>query len=213
MDKKTLSADRRAAHARSVTAKRKVKRWKAVFHRAHALVVLRTKQIRDLSGGAKKALTWELAQVGTTETPYGSNRGPLVSAWQKVFGIDGEPWCGAFQGNGLMRANVAVDRSIVYVPSIITNGKAALAGMRLVIPIAFARAGDLVCFDWNYDGVFDHVGMVRKDYDGKGTLYTVEGNTSFDTAGDQSNGGCVALKARAVTGGGNLTIVRPRYSS
>lgn len=34
--------------------------------------------------------------VGVREEPDGSNRGPLIDRWQRVWGMQGEPWCGMF---------------------------------------------------------------------------------------------------------------------
>lgn len=55
-----------------------------------------------------------------------------------------------------------------------------------------ARLGDLVLFDWQKDGVCDHIGFVIKD-NGNGTVTTVEGNTSNTNNG---NGGCVQIRTR-----------------
>src|SRR5689334_20016157 len=38
------------------------------------------------------------------------------------FGIDGQPWCGAFVGHVLRKAGVAVPGSIVYTPNIFRFG-------------------------------------------------------------------------------------------
>ena len=62
-----------------------------------------------------------------------------------------------------------------------------------------AKAGDLVCFDWQGDGISDHIGIVEDNKNG--VLHTIEGNT---------NGGKVARRTRAYkTCAG---IYRPNYS-
>lgn len=38
------------------------------------------------------------------------------------------------------------------------------------------RTGDLIFFDWNYNGVIDHVGIVEKVENGR--VYTIEGNSN-----------------------------------
>lgn len=58
-----------------------------------------------------------------------------------------------------------------------------------------AKLGDLVLFDWQKDGVCDHIGFVIKD-NGNGTVTTVEGNTSNTNNG---NGGCVQIRTRSKT--------------
>lgn len=206
-----LRAKREQAHERAVHARKKVRIWTKVAHRAHGRVVALTKKIKALPKGRQIALKWALAQAGTTESPYGSNRGPKVSEWQRVFGMDGQPWCGAFVGNALKQAGVAVTNRIVYCPYIVQDGSAGTNGMEKLVPVAQAKAGDLIVFDWDRNGVYDHVGMLRKDYDGSGVLYTVEGNTSADNNGSQSNGGGVFLRSRA-TSVATIAIVRPQYA-
>jgi len=44
---------------------------------------------------------------------------------------------------------------------------------------------------------------------GGGSFRSVEGNTSFDNAGSQSNGGCVAVRTRSIRDVG--AIARPAY--
>jgi hypothetical protein len=56
------------------------------------------------------------------------------------------------------------------------------------------KPGWLVVFSWNRDGVPNHIGLVDSlTSDG---LKTIEFNTSSGLAGDQSNGGAVALRQR-----------------
>ena len=45
--------------------------------------------------------------------------------------------------------------------------------------------GDIVIFDWNKDGIGDHIGLIEKN-NGNGTYTTIEGNTAV---GNDSNGG------------------------
>ena len=76
------------------------------------------------------------------------------------------------------------------------------------VSLANARPGDVVYFDWGSDGESDHVGIVVAN---RGTYYeTIEGNTSADSAGSQSNGGLVARKTRSL--GTVCGVVRPYYS-
>lgn len=46
------------------------------------------------------------------------------------------------------------------------------------------REGDLIFFDWDYNGISDHAGYVR--YSENGTVYTVEGNTLNDDCSTHS---------------------------
>jgi len=52
------------------------------------------------------------------------------------------------------------------------------------------QPGDVVLFNWDYDGSTDHVGFVLQD-NGDGTITTIEGNTSGDAGSS-----CVAIKSR-----------------
>ena len=67
-----------------------------------------------------------------------------------------------------------------YCPDILSNAKAngAFVGEEQ------AQPGDAVLFDWNGDGVADHIGYVT-NINGDGTIDTIEGNTSGGNAGSQ----------------------------
>lgn len=62
-----------------------------------------------------------------------------------------------------------------------------------------AQAGDIVLFDWQGDGICDHIGFVELNT-GK-ALQTIEGNT---------NGGMVARRSRAYST--SPGVIRPAYS-
>lgn len=117
-------------------------------------------------------------------------------AFATEFGIDGQPWCGAFCGHVLRKAGVAVPQQIVYTPAIFNFG-----WVRPSKP----RPGDLVLFKW--PGVSndrcDHVGL----YVGRG--FTIEGNTSSGNAGSQNNGGGVYLRKRGTAN--VVAYFRPPY--
>lgn len=75
-------------------------------------------------------------------------------------------------------------KKVVYVPTAETWCRANLAE----IPLYLAMPMDVVTFDWNGNGVPDHIGFVR-DRKSDTEIYTIEGNTS---------GGIVACKTRPV---------------
>jgi cell wall-associated NlpC family hydrolase len=54
------------------------------------------------------------------------------------------------------------------------------------------RPGDIVLFDWNGDGRYDHTGIFVKDL-GNGQFESIEGNTAM---GNDSNGGKVMRRIR-----------------
>lgn len=67
------------------------------------------------------------------------------------------------------------------------------------LPLYMAMPMDVMYFDWDRNGVPNHIGFVRARKD-TGTIYTIEGNT---------NGGIVANKTR--TSGYNCGIFRPHF--
>ena len=166
----------------------------------------RLKRFRAGGGARSRTLRWCAAQVGTSESPPNSNRGPKVSKWEREFGMDGQPWCGAFVGYALRHlAGIPVPGGIVYTPNIANYARAHTGGFAGFYKWTERQPGDLVLF--KFPGVsrdpVDHVGIL--DGDGQ---HTIEGNTSTGT-GSQNNGGVVARRDR----GGNDVVgcARPRY--
>lgn len=138
---------------------------------------------------ANQVVTYAKKWVRTA--PYGSPN--LFSRWFG-FGNQVVAWCAVFVyyclaqtgGKNLMAgcANKA------YCPTIWNWG---VAKGYSVNKWGTAKEGDLVLFDWELDGVCDHIGFIIKD-NGNGTVTTVEGNTSNVSNG---NGGCVQIRTRS----------------
>lgn len=132
------------------------------------------------------------AEVGTKESPANSNM-TKYGAW---FGFNGVAWCAIFVSWVFAHAGWPL-------PSIgFTKGMAgcqtAVKYFRdkgLLIHSHDLKVGDIVFFDWNGDGRYDHVGIFNgwKDKE-SGTMYTIEGNTSLT---NQSNGGEVMSRKRS----------------
>ncbi len=215
---KNLDTKDRAALTRSLTEWKKRLHAEAVKHgynpgnsaikarlaQAHAMVARREKQIRALTGPRRRCIDVALADVGTTESPPGSNRGAKVSAYQKPFGLDGQPWCGSFVGHCIEKAGGNITARIVFTPYIYED---AVAGRNGLEGVAWrdgfhrgkvAHTASIVLFDFGSGGI-KHTGLLRKPWNGHGPLLTVEGNTSFGNAGSQSNGGAVAMRERDVS--------------
>ncbi len=95
-------------------------------------------------------------------------------------------WCAAFVtyifAKGGDSALFYGGKKVVYVPS----AEKWLFANCVNIPIYLAMPMDVVTFDWNNNGVPDHIGFVR-DRKSDTEVYTIEGNT---------NGGVVANKVR-----------------
>jgi hypothetical protein len=157
----------------------------------------------------EKAVRWMEERAGLTESPRSSNRVPKLQADGKAAGLSsslygmGWPWCayatslsnlvsGGHHGwAGLIKGWT----NPLYCPTILADAKAGKNGLR-VVPKDEAKRGDLLLFDWQGDGTMDHIGRARAPWkDGK--ISTVEGNTSFDNSGSQSDGGAMALRIRS----------------
>jgi hypothetical protein len=142
------------------------------------------------------------------ETPSGSNRVEPLAKLAKATGLSdwyqrmGWPWC-AFavflagravnHKDGPQKDGFAGRFNALYVPDILTRAEHGQFGMR-VVPDKDAKPGDLVVFNWD-GGVPDHIGRFLSF--GPMGLVSVEGNTSYDASGSQSNGGAVAIRNRA----------------
>ena len=75
----------------------------------------------------------------------------------------------------------------------------------LTVPTSEGQYGDIVLFDWNGDGVADHIGLIISR-NGNGTYDTVEGNTSTY---NYTNGGYVLKMTRYYSS--IIAIIRPQY--
>ena len=63
--------------------------------------------------------------------------------------------------------------------------------------------GDVVCYDWEADGVNDHVGLFEKWVSGTQDFSCLEGNTS---GADNSNGGQVMRRTRSRGAQGTIFV-------
>lgn len=154
--------------------------------------------------GPAAAIAWAKSQVGVKESPAGSNRGPLIDAWQRLCGVLAAPWCGCFVNRALMAAGFPAQPWLRYCPTIEAKARAGEGGWSWH-PISAARGGDLILY-----GVREaqHVGLVDAP------PHTIEGNTSSGNAGSQSNGGMVAARERNWRDAGfpGRGVARPPYS-
>lgn len=180
-------------HDGRTPAQRKVSRTKRRVYRS----ALR----KRYSGGAVgSALSWAAKQVGTTESPAGSNRGPKVTPWLAAVGIPGggAPWCGAFANQVRIRMGFGDDDRMRYCPYVEADAKAGRDGWRWVPASASPKKGWFVLY-----GVREavHIGVVREDGVHGGLIRTIEGNTSAGASGSQDNGGGVFRRERPRGGG------------
>ena len=141
-------------------------------------------------------------EIGTKESPTGSNK-VKYNTWIYGKEVEGKeyPWCLAFarwvydkggmriKGMGLLKGGVGCQYAVANINK---------WGKLVTKP----EEADLVFFDWQGDGKFDHVGLFQ-DHIGNGEFWSIEGNTSPDNFSD---GGTVAIMKRKYK---NAIFVRP----
>lgn len=141
-------------------------------------------------------------EVGTKEQPANSNK----TKYGKWFGYDGVFWCAEFVSYvyhhaGFPLGKLQYKNGFAGCPWAVTHFKET----KEVITKEQARPGDIVFFDWNGDGRYDHTGIFNGWKDKKaGIMYTIEGNTSLS---NQSNGGEVMSRKRSCN---NVVFVHPK---
>jgi hypothetical protein len=154
----------------------------------------------------EKALKNAIEDLNKTESPAGSNNIEF-SRW--YMGSDGKAWSAAHPGPpycamGATKWYVeAGSKELVkgvryaYCPFIVADARAGNHKLS-VVRVRDVKPGDLVMYDWEGNGVSDHVGLFEKWVDQKdGYFQAVEANTSPDDSGSQSNGGGVFRRGQA----------------
>lgn len=141
----------------------------------------------------EKLIQIALKEVGYTENPKGSNK----TKYGQWFGFDGVAWCGMF-------VSWCHDKAGVIMPKI-GFSKPGFAGCQSAYAywnkankiVKDPEPGDIVLFDWNGDGRYDHTGIFYRNLGrtpvGDGFFEAIEGNTAV---GNDSNGGQVMLRKR-----------------
>lgn len=153
---------------------------------------MRRRRIAESHKTPLRALALARAErdLGMTEKPRNSNECPITKRW----GLVG-PWCNMAVSVWYIDAGSKAFREHVdwaYVPFFLYAAEHGLSGIAIVRP-EFARPGDPVCFDWDDDGVADHIGLLRTNVTSSGAFKTIEGNTAV---GNDSNGGEVMHRER-----------------
>ena len=113
----------------------------------------------------------------------------------------GEPWCCAyitylFQKGG-DSALFYGGKKVVYCPNALSWCRANLA----MVPLYMALPSDIIFFDWQPNGIPDHIGLVR-EHKSCNAIKTIEGNTS---------GGIVDYKTRPAKY--VLGVYRPHFTA
>lgn len=140
-------------------------------------------------------------EIGTTEIPRNSNK----SKYGKWFGLDGVAWCGMFVSWCYAFAGVPLPK--IGFTKGFAGCQTAVAYFRGENKITTDPIpGDIVFFDWNNDGRFDHTGLFVKWMNKEvGEFETIEGNTALN---NNSNGGVVMRRVRNLTKN-NVIFARP----
>jgi hypothetical protein len=141
----------------------------------------------------ERALDGATGWLGYTESPAGSNH----TTFGEYYGMDLQPWCAMFvtycyevEAGG--SPSFARGSRYAYVPYIVSDAAKATNGLTIT---QAPNPGDLVCYDWEQDGTFDHVELFESG--SPGSFSAVGGNTSSDNNGSQSNGGGVYRRQRS----------------
>lgn len=149
----------------------------------------------------EKVIAIAFAEVGQKENPANTNK----TKFGKWFGMDGVAWCGIFCS--WVYAHAGVQLPIIGYSKGFAGCQTAVAYFKKTKEItAEPKVGDLVFFDWNADGRYDHVGIFngwKKGLKGK-EFYSIEGNTSMT---NQSNGGSVMSRERKNV---NVLFIHPK---
>jgi len=147
----------------------------------------------------KRELIIDIASkdVGVTEQPPGSNR-VKYNDWFYNKPVQGKnyAWCFTFVSwvYAMAKCPLRGDYLRGFAGCPYGNKYFKKSGEATKDP----QPGDIVLFEFTGDFNDDHVGIFV-GWKKKGeSFYTIEGNTSFDDKGSQSNGGAVAAKTRLV---------------
>jgi hypothetical protein len=112
----------------------------------------------------------------------GANNHTKFGEW---YHLDHNPWCAMFVSWCADQAGLEFHYS--YCPSVVNDARARRNGLR----VCTAKKGAVVLYDWEGDGVADHIGIVTGR--AGSSVLTIEGNTS---PADFSNGGMVMRRTR-----------------
>lgn len=153
----------------------------------------------------------DIVNIASKEAGYieGDNNDTPYGIW---YGMNNQPYCAmfvswVFSQAGLSKLVAAqTPKGFAYCPA----GLTWFQKQGCVVDKYSALPGDIVFFNFNGDGVADHVGIIEgASRDG---ITTLEGNTCPDHAvGSQANGIGVFRRHRPYLN--VLAIVRPKYPS
>ena len=155
---------------------------------------------------ATKIIETACSYIGTYD---GGNNDVIFNTHYYGKSVSGDkyPWCCAFVWD-IFRMCGASDLfcdglKTAYCPTVLEWGRSN----GLTVGKSNGQYGDIVLFDWNGDGVADHIGLIIST-NTDGSYITVEGNTANS---NYSNGGYVLKMTRYQSQ--IIGIIRPKYDA
>lgn len=145
----------------------------------------------------EKVLELAKKEVGTKEKPVNLTK---YGEWAdknkfSTMKLNGQPWCYTFVSWVLMHSGVK-EPFFAYVPA--GYNHYCKTGKIFKEP----KIGDLIFFDFNKDGIPEHIGFVtgiNKKGNRVESVNTIEGNTSSGVAGSQDNGDGIFERVRHIS--------------
>ena len=129
-------------------------------------------------------------KVAMQEVGYIESKGNKTK-YGEWFGLNGVPWCGIFVSwcyamGGLPLPKIGFKRGFAGCQT----AAEYFSAKKMIVknPVA----GDIVLYDWQSDGRYNHTGIFLK-HNENNTFAAIEGNTSTI---NQSNGGSVMVRTR-----------------
>ena len=160
-----------------------------------------------------------IRQNGYKESPPNSNK-TKYGAW---IGADFQPWCASYEawcGNEASEKfgggnPIAKSSNAATIQDLTVSQKGGSWVMKKTksnttkqVGISKVKEGDIIDFDFSANDLYRRhtglcIGVIGDEY------VTIEGNTSSDERGSQSNGGMVAIRRRSYKD--VCSIVRPKF--
>lgn len=118
----------------------------------------------------------EIVEIALSQKGYheGPNNDTKYGEW---YGLNNEPWCAMFVS--WCAFQVGIPESVIPKFAGCTTGFRQMTKMGITTKEHIKpQKGDLIFFDWNYTGDYDHVGIVTNADETR--VWTVEGNHEDD---------------------------------
>jgi hypothetical protein len=146
----------------------------------------------------ERALAAAIGEIGYVES---GNNATKYGDW---YGMDHQPWCAmfvtwCFETEGGGSPSFARGSNYAYCPYIVGDARNQRNGLSVT---SSPVPGDVVVYDWSYDGEHDHVGIFER-WQGETSFDAIEGNTS---PSNYSNGGQVMRCRRSTSSQGTVFV-------